>query len=172
MLLPSNIRVITAPGLHRAVPRLRQTFVDVGNADKLSLLADIVAGSGGAGSAVFGKERDRMTENGRHPLTLVFCNTVSSSRAAEHALTEAGVTCLSYHGDLNSNDRAGNLKTFRDAAKKVSDSGPDLSSLEDHYDDSPPSSSAPPPGYWCAPTSPPVGWTFPRLITSSCSTSP
>lgn len=34
--LPSTIRVLEAAGLHRAVPRLRQVFVDVGPSDKLS----------------------------------------------------------------------------------------------------------------------------------------
>ena len=43
--LPSPIKLLTAPGLHRAVPRLSQNFVDVGNADKLSLLVSSVMDS-------------------------------------------------------------------------------------------------------------------------------
>jgi hypothetical protein len=39
-----DIRILTAPGLHRVLPRLKQVFVNVGGADKLSLLVDVVAG--------------------------------------------------------------------------------------------------------------------------------
>mmetsp|Transcript_1316 Transcript_1316/g.1813 ORF Transcript_1316/g.1813 Transcript_1316/m.1813 type:complete len:592 (-) Transcript_1316:177-1952(-) len=104
-----KLQVITAPGLHRAVPRLRQVFIDVGNIDKVSLLVDTVAGGGGSGAAV---RRQNMDTNA---LTLVFCNTVASCRAAEHALAEAGINSLGYHGDLNSAARAENLKKFREA---------------------------------------------------------
>lgn len=107
------MRVLTAPGLHRAVPRLRQVFVDVGNADKLSLLNDIVAGDGGEGAALLSKNKSKTTE----ALTLVFCNTVSSCRAAQHALAEAGISSLCYHGQLNSVARAENLKLFRETGR-------------------------------------------------------
>ena len=97
IVLPTKqMRILTAPGLHRAVPRLRQIFVDVGNADKVSLLIDIVSS---------GQSKDG--------LTLVFCNTVSSSRAAQHALAEASITSLGYHGQLPSTTRAENLQSFR-----------------------------------------------------------
>ena len=45
------------------------------------------------------------------PLTLVFCNTVASCRAAEHGLAESGVSCLCYHGDISS-DREENLGRY------------------------------------------------------------
>ena len=48
------------------------------------------------------------------PLTLVFCNTVASCRAAEHGLAELGVSCLCYHGDISS-DREENLGRYRPA---------------------------------------------------------
>ncbi|GMH60085.1 hypothetical protein TL16_g02967 [Triparma laevis f. inornata] len=48
--LPAGMRMIEGAGLHRAVPRLRQVFVDVGPTDKISLLSDIVHG-GGRGAA-------------------------------------------------------------------------------------------------------------------------
>jgi len=111
----SNMRVLTAPGLHRAVPRLRQVFVDVGNADKLSLLNDIVAGDGGEGAALLSKHK-----SGGQALTLVFCNTVSSCRAAQHALAEAGIPSLCYHGQLNSIARSENLKLFRETGRASS----------------------------------------------------
>ena len=108
--LPRDIRVLTAPGLHRVVPRLKQVFVNVGSADKLSLLVDVVAGGE--------RQKREQYQPGDHlPLTIVFCNTVPSCRAAEHALSESGVTSLCYHGDLNSDDREENLKQFRKAGE-------------------------------------------------------
>jgi len=108
--LPRDIRVLTAPGLHRVVPRLKQVFVNVGSADKLSLLVDVVAGGE--------RQKREQHQRGDHlPLTLVFCNTVSSCRAAEHALSESGVRSLCYHGDLNSEDREENLEQFRKAGE-------------------------------------------------------
>jgi len=120
ILLPKNMRVLTAPGLHRAVPRLKQVFIDVGNADKLSLLVDLVAnsGSGGAGSVLSSRDKQSGDSAG---LTLVFCNTVSSCRAVQHGLTESGIESLSYHGELNSIARAESLKIFRQAGKAMCD---------------------------------------------------
>ena len=104
--LPGDIRILTAPGLHRVVPRLKQVFVNVGSSDKLSLLVDVVAGGE--------RQKRERQRGGEHlPLTLVFCNTVSSCRAAEHALAESGVSSLCYHGDLKSSDREENLEMFR-----------------------------------------------------------
>jgi superfamily II DNA/RNA helicase len=118
ILLPKNMRILKAPGLHRAVPRLRQTFIDVGNTDKMSLLIDLVSNSGvgGAGSAL--SSRDKMN-GGNDGLTLVFCNTVGSCRAVQHALTESGIESLCYHGELNSAARAENLALFRKAGKEL-----------------------------------------------------
>ena len=109
IVLPDNIRLLKAPGLHRAVPRLRQTFIDVGNSDKLSLLVDLLS-----------SKKDSLEGDQSVGLTLVFCNTVSSCRAAQHALAESGMECLSYHGELNSLARGENLKLFREAGKAVS----------------------------------------------------
>lgn len=110
--LPPNIRVLEAPGLHRAVPTLQQIFVDVGQTDKLSLLMDAVQSHR---SSTDFKENNNNDDDDASPssLTLVFCNTVSSARAAEHALAEAGIDCLCYHGELNSAARADNLERFR-----------------------------------------------------------
>jgi superfamily II DNA/RNA helicase len=104
--LPRDIRILTAPGLHRVVPRLKQVFVNVGSVDKLSLLVDVVAGGER-------QKREKQRRGGPLPLTLVFCNTVASCRAAEHALAESGVLTLCYHGELNSADREENLQKFR-----------------------------------------------------------
>jgi len=103
-----NIQIMKAPGLHKVVPRLQQVFVDVGNVDKLSLLSDVVH-SGGRGAAIKRSDLESTA------LTIVFCNTVSSARAAQHALAEAGIPSLSYHGELNSAARTDSLNRFRSA---------------------------------------------------------
>ncbi|OEU22041.1 P-loop containing nucleoside triphosphate hydrolase protein, partial [Fragilariopsis cylindrus CCMP1102] len=98
------MKIISTPGLHKAVPRLEQVFVDVGNTDKISLLLDVIASQ-------------------RAKATIVFCNTASAVRATQYALAEARIESLGYHGDLNSNTRSENLKKFRkiasDDSKKV-----------------------------------------------------
>lgn len=45
--------------------------------------------------------------------TLIFCNTVKSCRAAEHALREVDLPSLSYHGEVPSADRSANLERFK-----------------------------------------------------------
>lgn len=114
IVLP-NMKVVKASGLHKAVPRLKQVFVDVGGADKISLLVDIVAGSGGDGAAVSTKKQDSSA------LTMVFCNTAQSVRAVQFALAEARIESLSYHGDLNSIVRTDNLRKFRAAGQMNAD---------------------------------------------------
>ncbi len=137
ILLPKNMRVLTAPGLHRAVPRLKQVFIDVGNADKLSLLVDLVAndGKGGAGSVLTSRDKMMQSKAGeRGGLTLIFCNTVSSCRAVQHGLTESGIDSLSYHGELNSAARAENLNLFREAGKAMYNHNNNDSDEEDYKD--------------------------------------
>jgi superfamily II DNA/RNA helicase len=116
MILPP-MRVLKAAGLHKAVPRLKQVFVDVGGADKISLLVDIVAGSGGDGAALSAADQDSTA------LTMVFCNTAQSVRAVQYALAEARIESLSYHGELNSAARQDNLRAFRSAGRASSGSG-------------------------------------------------
>lgn len=111
-----KMNVIKAPGLHKTVPRLQQVFVDVGNVDKLTLLVDAVA-AGGRGAAV------KKSDQEENALTMIFCNTVGSCRAAQHALAEAGLPSLAYHGELNSAARSENLRQFR--ASSSSDIGSD-----------------------------------------------
>jgi len=94
MVLP-KMKVLRAAGLHKTVPRLQQTFVDVASTDKISLLVDVLSSHSGARK------------------TMVFCNTASSCRAVEYALREARLPCLSYHGDLKSTTRTENLQQFK-----------------------------------------------------------
>lgn len=99
LVLP-RMEVLRAPGLHKVVPKLEQVFVDVGNVNKLSLLVDLVC-----------SESDKQT--------LIFCNTANSCRAVEYALSEARLSCLSYHGDLNSIARAENFDQFRKGTSQL-----------------------------------------------------
>lgn len=115
VILPP-VEIVKAPGLHKAVPRLEQVFVDVGNVDKISLLVDVVS----AGSAKRGNQK----EDGGNHLTMVFCNTAASCRAAQFALSEARIDSLSYHGELNSVARTENLRRFRKAGEDANSSEP------------------------------------------------
>jgi superfamily II DNA/RNA helicase len=94
-LPPMNI--LSAPGLHKAIPRLEQIFVDVGNTDKISLLVDVLSSQ-------------------RSKATVIFCNTGASVQAVQYALAESRVETLSYHGELNSIARSENLQRFRRGA--------------------------------------------------------
>lgn len=96
IVLP-RMKVLRAPGLHKVVPRLKQIFIDVANADKLSLLIDAVS------------------SDSKSKLIMIFCNTANSCRAVEYALREANIVALSYHGELNSIQRSQNLQLFRQA---------------------------------------------------------
>jgi superfamily II DNA/RNA helicase len=107
ILLP-RMKVIKAPGLHKAVPRLKQIFIDVGGSDKLSLLVDVLS-SGGSGAAI---AQNKMDANA---LNMVFCNTAASCQAVQFALAEARIESLAYHGELNSAARSENLDLFRQA---------------------------------------------------------
>lgn len=46
--------------------------------------------------------------------TLIFCNTVKSCRAAEHALREVDLPSLSYHGEVPSDERSVHLERFKE----------------------------------------------------------
>ena len=97
---------MTAPGLHKAIPRLDQVFVDVGNTNKISLLVNVASSQ-------------------RHDATIIFCNTAASVQAVQYALAESRIESLSYHGELNSAARAENLKRFRQGASSSDDDNND-----------------------------------------------
>lgn len=93
--LPDARRVATA-SLHRAVPGARHRFLPVpGDGDKLDALRALLKPEGGGG--------------GR---TMVFCNTLPSCRAVEHALAEGGLTTVSYHGDMAGDGRLDAVRDF------------------------------------------------------------
>jgi superfamily II DNA/RNA helicase len=98
------MKVIKIPGLHKTIPHLKQIFIDVGSKDKLTLLVDTVASN-----------QNRHVQEGKQKQlhrTMIFCNTVASCRAAQHALAESGIETLAYHGDLNSAARADSWRKF------------------------------------------------------------
>mmetsp|Transcript_31110 Transcript_31110/g.73340 ORF Transcript_31110/g.73340 Transcript_31110/m.73340 type:complete len:629 (-) Transcript_31110:1641-3527(-) len=95
------MKIVSTPGLHKAIPRLEQIFVDVGQTDKISLLLDVIASQ-------------------RAKATIVFCNTASSVRAVQYALAEARIESFGYHGELNSAVRTENLQKFREVASDKS----------------------------------------------------
>ncbi len=96
-LLPDARRVATS-SLHRAVAGARHRFLPVpGDSDKLDALRSLLATEGGAAS------RTR---------TMVFCNTLPSCRAVEHALAEAGLHTVSYNGDMAGDARVESVRAF------------------------------------------------------------
>ena len=105
------MRILSAPGLHKAVPRLEQVFVDVGSTDKISLLVDVISSQ-------------------RTAATIVFCNTAASVRAVQFALAESRIKTLAYHGELNSAARAENLKNFRLGAAAAASSSSSTTDLD------------------------------------------
>jgi len=106
IILPSNLRVLTTPRLHYVAPRLKQTFINVGNRNKFTILVDIIS------------SRSCKMSNDARDIILVFCNTVISCQAVHHALLENGINSFSYHGELNSITRNNNLKLFRLSGNK------------------------------------------------------
>lgn len=117
MILPT-MEIIKAAGLHKAVPRLEQVFVDVGNVDKISLLVDVVSGDNAQRKMMKQqKSQDGTSGAAGNHLTMVFCNTAASCRAAQFAMAEARIDSLSYHGELNSVARSENLRRFRQAGE-------------------------------------------------------
>ena len=108
-----HMNIIAAPGLHKAVPRLKQTFVDVGSTDKMSLLIDVLSS--------FSPSYLNRRVGGGKGATIVFCNTVASVRAVQYALSEARINSLAYHAELNSATRSENLQKFRQLQSQSDD---------------------------------------------------
>jgi superfamily II DNA/RNA helicase len=91
-----SMNVVEVDGVHRTLPNVRHIAEETRGQDKLVVLNSILS-------------RNSMKKY----RTLIFCNTVNSSRAVEYALQADGIQSLSYHGDLNSRERSTNLEKFR-----------------------------------------------------------
>ena len=68
--------------------------------DKLAMLLDVL-------------QQSKKTGSNR---TLIFCNTVTSARATQHALREANIESIAYHGEVPSEARASALSDFTQGA--------------------------------------------------------
>lgn len=90
----SDFQRVTTSSLHRSPQWCHHRFLEVpGSIDKLEFLT-------------------REASNGKLGRSVVFCNTVRSCRAAEHALREAGVETVHCHGEMPSRRRTGALQRF------------------------------------------------------------
>lgn len=96
-----SLNIVEVDGVHRSLPNVTHNVVETKGADKIVILTEVL----------------QSTES-KSKQTLIFCNTVSSCKAIEFALTGAGTSCLSYHGDLSSTDRASNLEKFRNGEER------------------------------------------------------
>jgi superfamily II DNA/RNA helicase len=135
LVLP-QLRVLQAPGLHKAVPLLKQTFVNVGTDDKLNVLVDQVLSAQNKAAFSFSSSASSSSSSSSSAaaaaasgLTMIFCNSAASCRAVQFALQESGVPSLACHGELNSAMRMEQLSQFRKAgiglAAKGGSSGAD-----------------------------------------------
>lgn len=91
-------RFLQSDDAHRTLPNLAHVMLDTKGTDKVQMLLDVL------------HQSRRVEER-----VMVFCNTVGSARAVEHAMRESGLMALSYHGDMNSGDRKTNLERFKGA---------------------------------------------------------
>ena len=91
-----KMNIVEIDGVHRIQPNVQHNFEDTKGTDKLLTLNSVI---------------ERYAR--RDLRTLIFCNTVDSCRAVEHALKESLIDTLSYHGDLRGTDREDNLNKFR-----------------------------------------------------------
>lgn len=96
-----HINMVEVDGVHRGLTNIQHQVEETKGQDKLDVLLSVLK-----------------RHAAKAPQTLIFCNTVTSCRAVEYALTEAGIDSLSYHGDLNSKEREENLQKFRDGAEQ------------------------------------------------------
>lgn len=99
-----RMAIVEVDGAGRALKNHRHLVEEVKGRDKLVVLREVL-------------ERALLhvnaPERGMKGKTMLFCNTVDSCRAVEHALREFQIPCLSYHGGLNSRDREANMALFR-----------------------------------------------------------
>ncbi|KNA21853.1 hypothetical protein SOVF_039170, partial [Spinacia oleracea] len=84
--------------LHKKVASARHDFIRLTGAEnKLEALLQVLEPSLSKGNKV-----------------MVFCNTLDSSRAADHFLRENQIYTVNYHGEVPAEQRVENLKKFKD----------------------------------------------------------
>lgn len=89
-------RFLQSEDAHKSLPTMRHIMLDTKGGDKVQLLLDVVS---------------QGRQNGER--AMIFCNTVQSCRAAEHALRELALPSACYHGDMHSEERAAALEKFK-----------------------------------------------------------
>ncbi|XP_072959525.1 DEAD-box ATP-dependent RNA helicase 39 [Typha angustifolia] len=83
--------------LHRKVASARHDFIKLsGSENKLEALLQVLEPSLAKGDRV-----------------MVFCNTLNSSRAVDHFLSESQILTVNYHGEVPAEERVENLKKFK-----------------------------------------------------------
>lgn len=96
-----GMNIVEVDGLHRILPHVQHNFEETKGADKLSFLKTVLS---------------RM----RNKRIMVFCNTIDSCRAVDHALNEDNtLKSRSYHGDMNSIERQENMEAFRNGEEQI-----------------------------------------------------
>lgn len=84
--------------LHKKVASARHDFIKLtGSENKMEALLQVLEPSLAKGNKV-----------------MVFCNTLDSSRAVDHFLTENQIYTVNYHGEVPAEQRVENLKKFKD----------------------------------------------------------
>ncbi|KAG9458770.1 hypothetical protein H6P81_003278 [Aristolochia fimbriata] len=90
----SHIRTST---LHKKIASARHDFIKLSGAEnKLEALLQVLEPSLAKGNRV-----------------MVFCNTLNSSRAVDHFLSENQISTVNYHGEVPAEQRVENLKKFK-----------------------------------------------------------
>ncbi len=89
-----DLEKVVMPTLHTTASSLRTSFVDVGAGDKIAEIINLLRSersetAGGDGSG--------------RTSTIVFCNSISSCRAVDHAVNDAGLSAAVVHGDIPAN---------------------------------------------------------------------
>lgn len=82
--------------LHKKIASARHDFIKLGSEDKMESLLQVLEPSLAKGNRV-----------------MVFCNTLNSSRAVDHCLSENQIFTVNYHGEVPAAERVENLKKFK-----------------------------------------------------------
>ncbi|KAI3459970.1 hypothetical protein Pfo_016633 [Paulownia fortunei] len=83
--------------LHKKIASARHDFIKLsGSENKLEALLQVLEPSLAKGNRV-----------------MVFCNTLNSSRAVDHFLTENQISTVNYHGEVPAEQRIANLERFK-----------------------------------------------------------
>eukprot|EP01104_Vermistella_antarctica_P014905 TRINITY_DN477_c0_g1_i1.p1 TRINITY_DN477_c0_g1~~TRINITY_DN477_c0_g1_i1.p1 ORF type:complete len:709 (-),score=96.38 TRINITY_DN477_c0_g1_i1:67-2193(-) len=113
---PLAVSYILSPKLHRNVPMLDENYVSVKGQDKEKYLVEMLKNELKLHINKSSQQQKphQSADDTRQPFPpiLVFCNTVSSCRATEHALKEAGFRTACYHGDILPNRRREEFEKF------------------------------------------------------------